>query len=84
MYEDNKSLDMRKLFYLLAAALILTGCAKSNDQMVNDKMVNDLTDYHAHAIPDSYRELVASMISSITSKARSTWSSRSNWWIPTP
>ena len=44
MYEDNKSIDLRKLFYLLAAALILTGRAKSNDQMVNDKMVNEFGD----------------------------------------
>ncbi|MBR6315315.1 MAG: amidohydrolase family protein, partial [Clostridia bacterium] len=55
---------MRKIF-ILAAALILIGCATSNDEtskLENAKMSkweNGLTDYHAHAIPDSYRELVA-------------------------
>ncbi len=39
MYEDNKSSDMRKLFYLLVAALMLIGCAKSN----SDRMKQHLT-----------------------------------------
>ena len=38
---------------------MFAACAKQNDKMVNDQMVNVLSDYHAHAIPDSYRELVA-------------------------
>ncbi len=47
---------MRKLFYFFAA-LMLIGCANSNEEM--SKCENALVDYHAHAIPDSYRELVA-------------------------
>lgn len=39
MYEDNKSSDMRKLFYLLAAVLMLIGCAKTN----SDRMKQHLT-----------------------------------------
>ena len=49
---------MRKVLFL-AVTVMLIGCAKTNDQMVNDKMVKGLVDYHAHAITDSYRELVA-------------------------
>ena len=45
---------MRKIFILALAAFVFAACTKQNDQMVNG-----LTDYHAHAIPDSYRELVA-------------------------
>ena len=50
---------MRKIFTLALAAFMFAACAKQNDKMVNDQMVNGLSDYHAHAIPDSYRELVA-------------------------
>ena len=50
---------MRKIFTLALAAFMFAACAKQNDKMVNDQMVNVLSDYHAHAIPDSYRELVA-------------------------
>ena len=39
MYEDNTSSDMRKLFYLLAAALMLIGCTKTNEKMTNDLIV---------------------------------------------
>ena len=38
---------------------MFAACNKTNDQTPNAQMVNDLTDYHAHAIPDSYRELMA-------------------------
>ena len=34
---------MRKLFTILAAAVMLIGCAKQNDKMVNDKKVNELS-----------------------------------------
>ena len=46
---------MRKFFTLALAAFMFAACTKQNDQMVNDQMVNGLTDYHVHAIPDSYR-----------------------------
>ena len=39
MYEDNKSSDMRKLFYLLAAVLMLIGCAKSNSDRMKKYLV---------------------------------------------
>ena len=39
MYEDNKSSEMRKLFYLLAAALMLIGCAKSNSDRMKKYLV---------------------------------------------
>ena len=55
---------MRKFFTIALAAFMFAACNKTNDQTandqtVNDQMVNVLSDYHAHAIPDSYRELVA-------------------------
>ena len=49
----------------MLSSVILISCAKTNDETSkyeNTKMSkceNGLTDYHAHAIPDSYRELVA-------------------------
>ena len=39
MYEDNKSSEMRKLFYLLAAVLMLIGCAKSNSDRMKKYLV---------------------------------------------
>jgi|GEM_PF-135412 len=39
MYGDNKSSEMRKLFYLLAAALMLIGCAKSNSDRMKKYLV---------------------------------------------
>ncbi|MBQ7697325.1 MAG: hypothetical protein IJT35_01945 [Paludibacteraceae bacterium] len=50
---------MRKIFILALTTVVFLACNKSNDQMGDDKMVNGLVDYHAHAITDSYRELVA-------------------------
>ena len=47
---------MRKTL-ILAAAIMLIGCSKPNDE--TSKCENALVDYHAHAITDSYRELVA-------------------------
>lgn len=47
---------MRKTL-VLAAAIMLIGCSKPNDE--TSKCENALVDYHAHAITDSYRELVA-------------------------
>ena len=47
---------MRKAL-VLAAAIMLIGCSKPNDE--TSKCENALVDYHAHAITDSYRELVA-------------------------
>ncbi|MBR4564711.1 MAG: hypothetical protein IKO26_09700 [Paludibacteraceae bacterium] len=46
---------MRKIFTLALAAFMFAAYNKTNDQTANDQMVNSLTDYHAHAIPDSYR-----------------------------
>ncbi len=34
---------MRKILFFLTAACMLIGCAKTNDQMVNDKKVNELS-----------------------------------------
>ena len=34
---------MRKILFFLTAACMLIGCAKTNDQMVNDKMLNELS-----------------------------------------
>ncbi len=47
---------MRKTL-VLAAAIMLIGCSKPNDE--TSRCENALVDYHAHAITDSYRELVA-------------------------
>ena len=47
---------MRKTL-ILAAAIMLIGCSKPNDE--TSRCENALVDYHAHAITDSYRELVA-------------------------
>jgi len=44
---------MRKIFILALAAFMFAACAKQNGKMVNDQMVNGLTDYHAHAIPEA-------------------------------
>ena len=55
----------KNILFFLLSSVILISCAKTNDETSkyeNTKMSkceNGLTDYHAHAIPDSYRELVA-------------------------
>ena len=55
----------KNILFFLLSSIILISCAKTNDETSkyeNTKMSkceNGLTDYHAHAIPDSYRELVA-------------------------
>ena len=59
MYKVSLFNDMRKIFILALTTVVFLACNKSNDQMGDDKMVNGFVDYHAHAIPDSYRELVA-------------------------
>ena len=59
MYKVSLFNDMRKIFILALTTVVFLACNKSNDQMGDDKMVNGLVDYHAHAITDSYRELVA-------------------------
>ena len=64
-WSNMKMKKCKNILFFLLSSIILISCAKTNDETSkyeNTKMSkceNGLTDYHAHAIPDSYRELVA-------------------------